>query len=298
MNVMKNIGTKISRPFRYIKKGIKATGKTAGAMMWDNKLENLYTQTKNNKYIKTGVTLLWLFLFSWVGYKLYTVGEAKTLKAGYILPAALLLYYFLRDMMRIASWQKREHIREEIIVCKPEEIKAFLLKQNLPVKQKEILHQKFQEANNSLEIIDIYEELVLCEIDKKAEEIVKKYSKAVGIGSVVSPRFSWDYILSVLAFSKMLLEIAEAYRVKLSLKTFISVFIFGLAIISASTLITQAIKQITEKNQSAIALLGGVGAWLVSKLIELAIPYYTIGAVGYAIQYTLRPIKPCNIPPK
>ncbi len=305
----------IARPFRYIKNGttaifcgtqsgikktIRATGKAAGSVIWDNKLENLYAKTQNNKYIKAGVGLLWLFLFSLIGYKAYaeiSKNAAEPLSmslAGYLLFAAFAFFYFCRDMIRNTSWQQRENIREGIKVCALEKLKSFLLTQNLTAKQKEILSEKFRYAVTNREIIDVYEEIVLREMDKKAEEIVERYSKIVGIGSAVSPRLSWDYLISVLAFSKMLLEIAKAYRVSLSLKTFVSIFIFGLAIISASTIITQAIKQITEKNQSAIALLGGAGAWVISKIVELAIPYYTIGAVGYAIQYTLRPIKPYN----
>ncbi len=318
MNLAQKIGANISRPFRYIKKGvanlvfgaanstrsgikktIRATGKAAGSMIWDNKLEKLYVETQNNKYVKIGAGLVWLFLFSWIGYKIYTVEiSAETTVslslAGYLLLASGAVYCFCRDMIRNTSWQQRENIREGIKVCALEKLKSFLLTQNLTAKQKEILSEKFRYAVTNREVIDVYEEIVLREMDKKAEEIVERYSKIVGIGSAVSPRLSWDYLISVLAFSKMLLEIAKAYRVSLSLKTFVSIFIFGLAIISASTIITQAIKQITEKNQSAIALLGGAGAWVISKIVELAIPYYTIGAVGYAIQYTLRPIKPYN----
>lgn len=314
-----NITRKIIQPFRYIKKGtenlffgaarstqigikkgLKVTGKAAGSIIWDNKLDKLYAEIQNNKYIKISIEFLWGILFSWIGYKIYTIlfmesnAELSLFAASYLLLAIGVLFYFWRDISRLTAWHKRENIKKQINICEPEMLKKFLLRQNLTTKQKVLLNEKLKQSFENKEILDIYEKNVLCEMDKKTEEIIERYSTAVSIGSTITPRLSWDYIISILAFSKMLLEIAKAYKVRLSLRTFISIFIFGLAIISASAIITQGVKRITEKNQSVIALLGGIGAWLASKIIELAIPYYTIGTVGYAIQYILRPIKPCD----
>ncbi len=308
---------KISMPFKYIKKGItflfcttaktakssikkgiRLTGKTVGRIIWDTKLENLYAQTRHNKHICIGIGLIWLFLFSWLGYKVYQTIPANTDMAVslsssmYSLLAAICLFCLLRDIKRCAVWNKRENIRETIISYPTEALKQFLSAQTLTPQQKELLYTRISSCDDNKKIICAYEEIVLKEMDKEADKIVEKYAGATGISCAVSPKWSWDYLLAIAVFSKMLFDIAKAYRVKLSLSTFISVFIFGLAILAASTMITQGIKQITEKNQAIIALSGGVGAWISGKIIELAIPCCAMGTLGYALQYALRPIKP------
>lgn len=314
---MTNITQKIRLPFKSIrtglarlffgaaksaqtglKKGICLTGKTAGRLIWDKKLENFYMETQNNIYIKTGVALAWLGLLSWFACKICMSfpTNADTVDSlpffCYLFAAAGVFLYFLSDMRRLALWNKRENIKDQMLTYTPEQLKQILLTQNLPTCRLDQLIERFKNLSKNKDILNTYEDVVLYEMDEQAAKVVERYSKAAGIGSAVSPKWSWDYLLAMIAFSKMLSNIAKIYRVKLSLRTFISLFVFGLGIIAVSTIITQGIKQITEKNQSFIAIFGGAGAWIASKIIELALPCCTMGAVGYAIQYVIRPIKP------
>lgn len=314
--IIQNIGKKICTPFRYVSKGsarllhhtaktvqagikrsLRCTGDAAGRAIWNNKFESLYADIQNNIYIKTGVGLIWLLLFVWVGYNIYvyfptTNNEFFFSFTGYLLAAGLILYCFLRDIVCTAVWHKREQIKENISSATPEMLKKFLLAQKLPVCQKVLLAEKFNAITDNKLIAAAYEEIILNEMDNKVDIIIEKYSKAGGICCAVSPRYSWDYLLTIVAFAKMLLEIAKVYQVKLSVKTFICVFIFGITIIAASVILTRGIKQITDKNQAAIAMFGGIGAWLAGKIIEIAIPCCTLNAVGYAVRYALRPLKP------
>ncbi len=315
--IMRNIGKTICRPFKYIgkgaagmlrgaakstqkgiKKGIRNTGEAAGRMIWDNKFESLYAEIQNNIYIKTGVGLIWLLLFVWAGYNVYAHFPANANKAfsfsfaGYTLAAVLILCCFLRDVVCMAAWHKRGRIRENITSFAPERLKKFLLAQKLPAFQKTELAKKFVTCKDNKTIVAAYEETILNEMDDKADAIIEKYSKTAGIGNFVSPRWSWDYLLTVAAFAKMLCEIAKVYQVRLSVKSFVCVFVFGMAVIAASVLLARGIKQIADKNQTAIAMVGGIGAWLAGKIIGIAIPCCTLGAIGYAVRYAFRPLKP------
>jgi len=283
------------------------TGKKACKVMYDKKIQALYEKYKNNGFCKLISMFVWMLMFLYLGNKIYhtvylelPLSLNKIIKTpniiGYLILGTAAILYFLKDMLRIVSWEKQDNFKElaSYYAYKNEtgKLQKLLLSQNLASEQKKALKIKFEYCTETFEILNVYNEVVLSEMDKEAEKIIEDYADKASIGNILSPKLSWNYIITIVTFSKMMLEIAKAYRVKLSISTFFMLCIFGVSISTLAAGITNFIKKC--KNAQSEPLLIRFSAWLIGTLCEATTVCTAMSFLGYSIKYVIRPLRPHN----
>ncbi len=288
----------------------KTTGKIVakrGKILFDKKIKEKYEKYKNNSVYKMMGMLVWMTILLWLCNKIYHIVYlafpltwTKLIETpsiiGYMLFGCVVVFYFLRDLLRIISWDKQDNFRELVLFYaqtnKAEKLKKILLSQNISQKTKRELKEYFEFCTEAQEILNVYDKVVLTQMDEEAEKIIDKYASLTSIGNILSPKLSLDYLITIMAFSKMMLEIANVYRVKLSISTFFMLLAFGLSIAGLTTFIINYIK--THKNNSPKGVKENISHWLIGVFCETAAICCVMSFLGYSMQYTLRPIEPHN----
>lgn len=197
---------------------------------------------------------------------------------------AFLLYFLFNDVRGIVSLHQRQEIQREIY--------DLIQAKNVPALKKRLLstvgadracREKLEECwNHSAginNIIDIYQQTVLAERDCKADMIILKYAALSGGANVVSSKAVLDFIITQMLYSKMVVEIAKTYGIRLGICSFLKLMSLGIVGAFFSGLITGIIEKFIHQMFAKIT-----GEAVSSALI--------MAQLGFRIKFALRPVVP------
>lgn len=249
----------------------------------------------NTKYSKLSIFILLLFTWFVLDCAYDYVEFVKSLSftnifgilsaiVSLVLITAL-VYFLVNDILGIITLNQQQEFREEVNNLiksgKVEELKELLLNYKLTKpNHKKKLMELFEQPAKGGEIVAHYEEVVLKSIDKKVNKTINKYSLLSSGANLISNKTWLDFIITQLIFSKMLIDIAKEYNIKLGICTFSKIMTMGLIGSSVSTLATKILG-------SAINSVP-----VLNKFTEIAVPAVIMRHLGLKLKYAIRPIRP------
>lgn len=248
--------------------------------------------SNNNKIIWLCFTLfLWFVLHCTYSYIEYLKNISVFNIIGILLAIVsliligILFYILCNDFLGIITVSKqiksKEHIRKLIQTNNIAELKNYLLSNKvIENSRKQLLSENFAHINNLTDLLSTYEEIELKEADKKVNSIINKYALIASTAAVKDGFF--NFVIMCIVFSKMLIDIAKTYKIKLGICSFINVMLMGLIGSSISSVLSKVIgatfKQIPYINA----------------IVEIGTPIAIMRVLGCKVKYAIRPLEPFN----
>lgn len=214
----------------------------------------------------------------------------------------LVVYLLIRDIGGIISIKKIEDtkatIDDYVKANKCRELKEYLLSLKISATKQKELKSEFKGKNTALDVIVIYERIVLKEKDEKVHKVIRKYRNKIIIGNGVSGSSLLDFAVNLYCFYKILYKTASIYEVKLGLISLFRVFCTGCLVCYAVSKITNLLGEAVKKFLEGAVVLQ-VGFDFVSGLLKAFVQGITSGLsieiYGYWLKYALRPSKAYNL---
>ena len=198
----------------------------------------------------------------------------------------LILFYILfNDFLGIRTINEqiksKEHIRKLLQDNNFEGLKNYLLSGGvIETPNKRLLSEKLNNAKDLTDLLSIYEEVELKTADKRVNAIINKYSLIASTAAIKDGFF--NFVIMSIVFSKMLIDIAKEYKIKLGICSFINIMMLGLIGSSISSVLSKVIgatfKQIPYLNV----------------IVEIGTPIAIMKALGCKVKYAIRPLEPFN----
>ena len=159
-------------------------------------------------------------------------------------------------------------------------LKEYLLTYpTLTIKNKEKLKNEWEKVTKLEDILEIYTENTLKKTDKEIKKIIKQYATYSAGLNAVSKKAWFDFVITMYFYSKIIIEIAHVYRIKIGICSFLKLMMFGLLGSSISSLI-QKIATESTKNLP-----------FVNILTEAAVNGSLVYVLGSQVQSIIRPVK-------
>lgn len=159
-------------------------------------------------------------------------------------------------------------------------LKEYLLTYpTLTIKNKEKLKNEWEKVTKLEDILEIYTENTLKKTDKEIKKIIKQYATYSAGLNAVSKQAWFDFVITMYFYSKIIIEIAHVYRIKIGMCSFLKLMMFGLLGSSISSLI-QKIATESTKNLP-----------FVNILTEAAVNGSLVYVLGSQVQSIIRPVK-------
>ena len=159
-------------------------------------------------------------------------------------------------------------------------LKEYLLTYpTLTIKDKEKLKNEWEKVTKLEDILEIYTENTLKKTDKEIKKIIKQYATYSAGLNAVSKKAWFDFVITMYFYSKIIIEIAHVYRIKIGICSFLKLMMFGLLGSSISSLI-QKIATESTKNLP-----------FVNILTEAAVNGSLVYVLGSQVQSIIRPVK-------
>ena len=197
----------------------------------------------------------------------------------------MLFYVLFNDFLGVITVRKhiksKEYIRQLLHNDEFEKLKNYLLSGVvIETSNKSLLIKKFADAQNSKELLSIYEEVELKASDKQVNAIINKYSLIASTAAIKDGFF--NFLIMTIVFSKMLIDISKEYKIKLGICSFMHVMMMGLIGNSISSVLSNVLgatfKQIPYLNV----------------IVEIGTPIAMMKALGCKVKYAIRPLEPFN----
>jgi len=195
-----------------------------------------------------------------------------------------LAWFWLNDVRGIVSLHRRQEIQKQIFdlinADDANGLKKCLLstvKKDDPCRSR--LESCWKEAATINDIIEIYQKTVLAGRDCQADLIILKYAALSGGANVVSSKAVLDFVITQILYSKMVIEIAKTYGIRLGVCSFFKLMALGIAGAFFSGVVTGIIEKFIHQMFAKIT-----GEAVSSVLIMVQL--------GFRIKFALRPVVP------
>ncbi len=113
--------------------------------------------------------------------------------------------------------------------------------------------------------------------DEQADKVIKEYALLSSGATVLSSKAWLDIVITQIFFSKLVIDLAKIYNVKLGICSFIKLSYIGLIGSSYSTITTNILNSFIPVE-------------IVKKTGEISISMVIIAQLGLKIKYAIRPI--------
>ena len=161
-----------------------------------------------------------------------------------------------------------------------DKLKEYLLTYpKLTSTMRKKLNKKWNNTRELDEILKIYSEIVLKKTDNEINKIIKQYSTYSTGLNIVSQKAWFDFLITLYFYSKIIIEIARIYHIRIGICSFIKLMMFGLLGTSISSLIQQIATESTKHLP------------VINILTEAAVNGSLVYILGTRVQSVLRPIK-------
>ncbi|MDR1694946.1 MAG: YcjF family protein [Lactobacillaceae bacterium] len=200
---------------------------------------------------------------------------------------ALLIYFLINDIIGVITLNEQQSFRNKVNKLITDKningLKNALLNHKLTTsKLKKKLSDLFAGTEDEKAIIENYENLILKQTDKEIDAVINKYAGLSSAANLISSKMWLDFLITQIIFSRMLIDIAKIYRIKLGLCSFFKLMLAGLMGVSVSALTTNLIGKLVKK----IPIIGVAS--------DIVIPALVMKQLGLKIKYTIRPIEARN----
>lgn len=200
---------------------------------------------------------------------------------------ALLIYFLVNDIIGVVTLNQQQSFRDKTSKLISDNdvngLKNALLNHKLTgSKQKKKLSDAFSETEDEKYIIEHYENIVLKQTDKEIDKVINKYAGLSSAANLISSKLWLDFLITQIVFSRMLVDIAKIYHIKLGIFSFIKLMMAGLMGVSVSAITTNLIGKVVKK----IPVIGVVS--------DIIIPALVMKQLGLKIKYAIRPIEARN----
>ena len=173
----------------------------------------------------------------------------------------------------IAAWltsDEKEKVNKNDVIG----LKTLLISyQPISTKQKEAIVK----CTTCSSVIAKYEKEVTKSYDEQADKVIKEYALLSSGATVLSSKAWLDIVITQIFFSKLVIDLAKIYNVKLGICSFIKLSYIGLIGSSYSTITTNILNSFIPVE-------------IVKKTGEISISMVIIAQLGLKIKYAIRPI--------
>lgn len=294
-NIKDKVKTKVSTTKAYVKN--KVSLKNNNVYGFIKSLDFIDEGNTNLKYSK--VVIFALLVFSWFilnllyNYVSYIQNLSFTNVLGVpiaivsFLVIGLLVYFLVNDIIGVITLNEQQAFRDKVSkLISNGDIKGLknaLLNHKLTgSKQKKKLADAFKDTEDENLIIENFENIILKQTDKEIDSAINKYAGLSSAANLISSKMWLDFLITQIIFSRMLIDIARIYHIKLGICSFMKLMLAGLMGVSVSALTTNIIGKVVKK----IPVIGVVS--------DIVIPVLVMKQLGLKIKYTIRPIEARN----
>lgn len=194
-------------------------------------------------------------------------------------------YFVYNDIAGIITIHKqydfRQKVTHAILTNNMIVLKETLLTYPLITHQlKERIKNEWGTSLELNKILTVYNKLVLNKIDIKIDKVIKKYAVLSAGANALSTKAWFDFIITVYFYSKVIVEMARIYHIKIGICSFFR--LISLGIMGSS--VTAVLQNVIIESTKSVVVVG--------KITEATINATIVYKLGHRVKSAIRPVNP------